>query len=105
MRSLLYQVSPTDPVVFAEIPLLLLSVAYAGSLTDRAEAIFRERCTGVIWELDTARIFGLWSLFYLGRLAELNERCTVLFQEARERGDRYMVATPGPFVGSVARLA
>jgi hypothetical protein len=74
-------------------------------LLDRAEAIFRERCTGVIWELDTARIFGLWSLFYLGRLAELGQRCQDLFQEARERGDRYMVATPGPFVGSVARLA
>ena len=27
LRSLLYQVSPTDPVVFAAIPLLLLSVA------------------------------------------------------------------------------
>jgi putative ABC transport system permease protein len=27
LRSLLYQVSPTDPVVFPAIPLLLLSVA------------------------------------------------------------------------------
>jgi tetratricopeptide (TPR) repeat protein len=74
-------------------------------LLNRAESIFRERCTGVIWELDTARIFGLWSLFYLGRLGELGERCQEIFQEARERGDRYMVATPGPFVGTVVRLA
>ncbi len=74
-------------------------------LLDRAEAIFRERCTGVIWELDTARIFCLWSLFYLGRLAELGTRCHDIFQEARDRGDRYMVATPGPFVGTVVRLA
>ena len=66
---------------------------------NRAEAIFKDRCTGVIWELDTARIFGLWSLFYLGRLAELRDRCQEIFHEARERGDRYMVATPGPFVG------
>ncbi|MFI5457644.1 MAG: serine/threonine-protein kinase PknK [Isosphaerales bacterium] len=74
-------------------------------LLNNAEAIFRERCTGVIWELDTARIFALWSLFYLGGLAELGERCQVIFHEASERGDRYMVATPGPFVGTVVRLA
>ena len=67
---------------------------------NRAEAIFSERCTGVIWELDTTRIFCLWSLFYLGRVAELGIRCHDIFQEARERGDRYMVATPGPFVGT-----
>ncbi|MBV8232746.1 MAG: AAA family ATPase [Planctomycetaceae bacterium] len=72
---------------------------------DRAEAIFREQCTGVVWELDTARIFGLWSLFFLGRLAELGDRSRVIFHEARERGDRYMEATPGPFVGAVVRLA
>jgi tetratricopeptide (TPR) repeat protein len=72
---------------------------------DRAETIFRDRCTGVIWELDTTRIFNLWSLFYLGRLSELSTRCREIFQEAHERGDRYMVATPGPFVGSFIRLA
>jgi tetratricopeptide (TPR) repeat protein len=72
---------------------------------DRAEAILREQCTGVIWELDTARIFGLWALFYLGRLAELSARCDRLFREARDRGDRYLEATPGPFVGPVVRLA
>ena len=70
----------------------------------RAESIFRDRCTGVIWELDTTRIFALWSLFYLGRVAELGQRCQEIFQEAGERGDRYMVATPGPFVGTFARL-
>jgi tetratricopeptide (TPR) repeat protein len=74
-------------------------------LLNTAEAIFRDRCTGVIWELDTARIFCLWSLFYLGRLAELGIRCQEIFNEARDRGDRYMLATPGPFVGTVVRLA
>ncbi len=74
-------------------------------LLNDAEAVFRDRCTGVIWELDTTRIFCLWSLFYLGRLSELATRCRDIFQEARDRGDRYMVATPGPFVGTVVRLA
>jgi hypothetical protein len=72
---------------------------------DRALAIFRDRCTGVIWELDTARIFALWSLWSLGRLRELDVRCQEIFQEARARGDRYMVATPGPYVGAFVRLA
>jgi tetratricopeptide (TPR) repeat protein len=71
---------------------------------NQAEAIFRDRCTGVIWELDTTRIYILWTLFYLGRLADLRDRCQEVFQEASERGDRYMVATPGPFVGAFARL-
>ena len=74
-------------------------------LLDRAAAIFREQCIGVVWELDSARIFGLWSLFYLGRLAELSDRSRVVFHEARERGDRYVEATPGPFVAAVVRLA
>ena len=83
----------------------LIGRYHAGNeFLNRAEAIFKDRCTGVIWELDTARIFGLWSLFYLGRLVELRERCQEIFHEARERGDRYMVATPGPFVGAVVRL-
>ena len=71
---------------------------------NRAEAIFRDRCTGVVWELDTTRIYILWSLFYVGRLAELRDRCQELFHEAGERGDRYMVATPGPFAGAFVRL-
>jgi tetratricopeptide (TPR) repeat protein len=74
-------------------------------ILNRAEAVFRDRCTGVIWELDTARIFCLWSLFYLGRMTELSTRCRDIFQEAHDRGDRYMVATPGPFVGAFVRLA
>jgi hypothetical protein len=71
---------------------------------NEAETIFRDRCTGVIWELDTTRIFALWSLFSVGRVVELGERCQEIFHEARERGDRYMVATPGPYVGTFVRL-
>jgi eukaryotic-like serine/threonine-protein kinase len=72
---------------------------------DRASEIFRSQCTGVIWELDTSHIFGLWALFYLGRIKELAGRSALLFDEARERGDRYLVATPGPYVGTVVRIA
>jgi hypothetical protein len=38
-------------------------------LLDLAAACCANRCAGVVWELDTAHIFGLWSLTYLGRSA------------------------------------
>ena len=47
----------------------------------------------------------LVTVVYLGRLAELGNRCQEIFHEARERGDRYMLATPGPYVGAFTRLA
>jgi hypothetical protein len=79
---------------------------YSAGLTyfNQAEAIFRDRCTGVIWELDTTRIFALWSIYSLGHMIELRNRCQEIFHEARERGDRYMVATPGPYVGTFVPL-
>lgn len=74
-------------------------------LLNRAESILREQCTGVVWELDTAKIFGLWALFYLGRIAELRTRSRRVFREAKSRGDRYLEATLGPYVGSMIHLA
>ncbi|HEX8199606.1 MAG TPA: AAA family ATPase, partial [Isosphaeraceae bacterium] len=71
---------------------------------DRAAAILREQCAGVVWELDTAHIFGLWSLIYLGRLGELHDRARRLLQEARERGDRYLEATSGTYIAALGRL-
>ena len=52
---------------------------------DHAATILREQCAGVIWELDTAHIFGLWSLFCLGRQGELRSRFQLLNREAHER--------------------
>ncbi len=72
---------------------------------EQAEGIFRDRCTGVMWELDTAHAFGLWSLVYMGELAQLRRRFQVLYKEAQERGDRYDAANLGTQIGSVVRLA
>jgi tetratricopeptide (TPR) repeat protein len=55
---------------------------------DGAEAIF-QGCTGVWWEIGSARLFSLWSLFYLGELAELGRRLPPLLEEAAARGDNY----------------
>jgi serine/threonine protein kinase len=73
--------------------------------SEQAEKIFRERCTGVAWELDTAQSFSLWSLFFLGEVAELNRRLPLLLKEARERGDLYAATNLGTFVGHLTWLA
>jgi tetratricopeptide (TPR) repeat protein len=60
-------------------------------LCDQAEGIFNDHCTGVAWELDMAHTFALWSLTYMGEVAELTRRRQVLLQQARVRGDRFAV--------------
>jgi eukaryotic-like serine/threonine-protein kinase len=47
----------------------------------------REQCTGMAFELDTAHLYQLLSLFYLGDLGELRARVPILLKEAEERDD------------------
>ena len=56
---------------------------------DEAEKIFRDRCTGVSWEIHTAQTFSLWSLLWLGEVREFWRRAATLTAEAQERGDLY----------------
>jgi hypothetical protein len=72
---------------------------------ERSERLFRDTCTGVTWELDTARIYSLWSLFYLGEIRELSERVPELKREAVERGDLYGAASLNGGIPVVATLA
>ena len=55
---------------------------------DEAEAILREQCTGVIWELDTWP-FGLWAFISLGEIGELARHRAIKLRQARERGDLF----------------
>jgi tetratricopeptide (TPR) repeat protein len=55
---------------------------------ERAETILRERCTGVDWEVLTAQLFGLASMFFLGEVGALSERLRSLLDEAEGRGSR-----------------
>jgi eukaryotic-like serine/threonine-protein kinase len=57
---------------------------------DRAETIFRERCTGVAWERSSVVTFAVWNLWLLGDLPEFTRRVPVHLHEAKERGDRYL---------------
>jgi hypothetical protein len=57
------------------------------------EALLRDRCMGVFWEIASMQLFALWGLYYLGELAELARRLPACLQEAEERGDLYEVAS------------
>lgn len=72
---------------------------------DRAASIFRDRCTGVAWELDTTQAFALWGLSHQGDVAELSRRWPILLNEARDRGDLYAVMNLSTYLMSIVRLA
>ncbi len=59
----------------------------------RAEEILRDECSGVAWELASARIMGLWALWYLGRVQEMSSRLPGILRAAQERGDLYAFTT------------
>ncbi len=54
-----------------------------------AERMLRD-CTDVAWEVDSSVLFGLWSRYYLGELAELTRLVPLRLREASERGDLYV---------------
>ena len=58
-------------------------------LLAKAEQALLEHCTGVVWELNTSRLFGLRCRQFLGELHVMAERFPVLLRDAEERGDRY----------------
>jgi eukaryotic-like serine/threonine-protein kinase len=73
--------------------------------SERAEATFRDRCTGVNWEVATSRWFALWSLAYRGGIGELVRRIPARLHEARERGDLYAVMTHSMGLANLVWLA
>jgi eukaryotic-like serine/threonine-protein kinase len=75
------------------------------AVCDRAIEVFRNRCTGVTWELDTASAFAFWSLWFRGELAEMIRRFPILVKEAHERGDRLAEANYTTFGGPFVWLA
>jgi len=56
---------------------------------DLAATLFRDKCSGVGWELTTAHTFALSALVFMGRWRELPRVLPVLIQQAEARGDRY----------------
>ena len=56
-------------------------------LSEKAERILRERCTGADWEIFIAQLFGLASMFFLGEISALSRRLPSLLEEAEGRGN------------------
>jgi hypothetical protein len=77
--------------------LILLCAGVVGYLEGRwrdalnkcslAETFFRNHCKSVYWELNTAQAFRIWSLLFLGEIAEMNRLCPKLVKEFQTRGD------------------
>ncbi|QEH36217.1 Serine/threonine-protein kinase PknB [Aquisphaera giovannonii] len=72
---------------------------------DEAEAILRDRCTGVTWEINTANAFSLWALSHRGALGELSRRWPILLTRARDRGDLYAAMNLSSYLMSIVKLA
>jgi Cdc6-like AAA superfamily ATPase len=61
----------------------------AASLCASAEEILMEQCTGVLWEVTSARNFLLGSLLYLGEVREIRRRLPPFLATSTERGNLY----------------
>jgi hypothetical protein len=71
----------------------------------RAEALLRDECRGVAFDLGSVQLFALSALAYLGRLREVRRRVPALVREARQRGDLYTATALRTGVRNVAWLA
>ncbi len=56
-----------------------------------AEEILRSRCSGVAWEISTARSVLAWTLWHRGQFEELRRRMVGYLAEARDRGDLFLL--------------
>ena len=77
----------------------------AQALSSQAEQQFASIGSPVSWEAASARLFSVWSLFYLGEIAELSRRIPALLQEAESRGDLYAVTSLKSGLANVSLLA
>ena len=72
---------------------------------DRGEAMFRDECTGAVWEVNTMRWFALWALAYLGRIGEVSRRVPLGLRDAADRGDLYAVVSHSTGLQTLCWLA
>jgi tetratricopeptide (TPR) repeat protein len=71
----------------------------------QAEQWFKDLGNAVTWEAANARLFSVWSLFYMGETSELQRRVPQLQREADSRGDLYAVTSLEIGLSNVVGLA
>jgi hypothetical protein len=59
----------------------------AHELYEQAAEIFRNQCTGAVWELFNSQLYSLATLFFLGELKKVSRRQPELMRDARARSD------------------
>lgn len=77
----------------------------AAQFTAQAERKFADVGSPLSWESANSRLFTVWSLFYLGDLAQLSVRIPALTREAEARGDRYAATSLQCGLANVSLLA
>jgi hypothetical protein len=70
-----------------------------------AESLFKDKCTGTTWELNTTQTVALWSLSYLGRLSELERRHAALLANAQDRGDLFSITNLNTYISAIVQAA
>ncbi|MET0283602.1 MAG: AAA family ATPase, partial [Polyangiales bacterium] len=88
-----------EPRLIATVALMAGIAAHLGGRfaeakahLERADQLFREKCAGVWWELDSCKQFYLESCFYLGELTAFPEAVSNGLKEAEQRGLLYALA-------------
>src|SRR5207302_8047557 len=71
----------------------------------QAEQSFKDLGNAVSWEAANARLFSVWSLFFMGEISELMKRVPSLQREAESRGDLYALTSLEIGLANVATLA
>jgi hypothetical protein len=65
---------------------------------EEAEALLRERCSNVAWEVSSALLLGSLALAMLGRIDELQRRVPAILRHGQEHGDLYLITTAPSFL-------
>ncbi|MDD9969581.1 MAG: protein kinase [Myxococcales bacterium] len=80
---------------FAEGMVALAHCDFRGNevMCRRAEAVFRDHCTGRSFEVVTSQAFALWSMAYQGKLRVLVRLVPPAIEQARARGDHHALST------------